>query len=40
MDYSPHTTTGLTPQERDAKEDEIFAWLSTTVRAAIPGRST
>jgi hypothetical protein len=37
MDYSPHTTQGLTPEERNVKEDELFAWLNTTIRAAIPG---
>ena len=36
LDYSPHTATGLTSLERDNREDELFAWLNTTVRAAIP----
>jgi hypothetical protein len=36
LDYSPHTTHGLSPQERDAREDELFAWLTATIRAAIP----
>ena len=36
LDYSPHTTPGLTSEERDAREDELFALLTATIRAAIP----
>lgn len=36
LDYSPHTAPGLTSQERDTREDELFEWLTATIRAAIP----
>lgn len=36
LDYSPHSTEGLSAEERAVKEDELFAWLNTTIRAAIP----